>query len=255
MVIIKYYFRMCDWFSVISNICKLPTKVVQDLNNIGFVVIPGSVKSADLPQLVEAYDSAASLASSDDIRIGSSTTRVSDFVNRGDEKFDSIYLHQPLLEASYRVIGQPFKLSTMHARTLRPNSQASALHIDFKPDEEKFPLVSFIFMVDEFRNDNGATRFVPGSHKWTTIPNELTDDAVAGFEKQTRTACGQAGSIIIFNGSVWHGISANTTNEPRRSIQGAFIPRDAQAGTDFSAQMKSETLARISPLAKYLLEI
>ena len=246
---------MHDWFSVISKICELSAKVVQDLNDIGFVVIPGSIKSDDLPQLAEAYDSAVSSASSDDIRIGSSTTRVTDFVNRGDAEFDSLYIHRPLLEASYRVIGQPFKLSTMHARTLRPNSQTSELHIDFKPNEKRFPLVSFIFMVDEFRHDNGATRFVPGSHKWTTIPNDLTKDALTDVEKQTRTACGQAGSIIIFNGSVWHRISANTTSSPRRSIQGAFIPRDVQAGTDFSAQMKSETLARISPLAKYLLEI
>ena len=246
---------MSDWFSVINKSYELSAKVVQDLNDIGFVVIPGSVKSNDLSQLARAYDSAVSLASSDDIKIGSSTTRVNDFVNRGEGEFDSIYIHQPLLEASSRVIGQPFKLSTMLARTLRPNSQASELHIDFKPDEKRFPLVSFIFMVDEFRNDNGATRFVPGSHKWSAIPNELTNDALADFENQTQTACGQAGSIIIFNGSVWHGHSANITSTPRRSIQGAFIPRNAQSATDFSTHMRPETLIRISELAKYLLAI
>lgn len=246
---------MKDWFSVISKNCELSAKIVQDLNNIGFVIIPGSVKSSDLQQLAKAYDSAVSSASSDEIRIGSSTTRVNDLVNRGEGEFDSLYIHPPLLEASYHVIGQPFKLSTMLARTLRPNSQNSELHIDFKPNEKRFPLVSFILMVDEFRHDNGATRFVPGSHRWSANPNELTKDDLKDVENQTRKACGQAGSLIIFNGAVWHGISANTTNTPRRSIQGAFIPRDAQSATDFSARINSETLARISPLAKYLLDI
>jgi ectoine hydroxylase-related dioxygenase (phytanoyl-CoA dioxygenase family) len=175
-------------------------------------------------------------------------------VNRGKE-FDEFYIYQPLLQACCQVIGQPFKLSTMHARNLHSNSQAQELHIDFKPGEERFPLVSFIVMVDEFCDDNGATRFVPGSHKWSAISDKLTADALADYENQTVRACGQAGSMIIFSGSVWHGFSANTTPSPRRSIQGAFIPRNAQAATDFSFRMTSETLARISPLAKYLLAI
>lgn len=245
---------MHDWFSVINKGCELSAKVVQDLHDIGFVVIPGPVASGDLPQLAAAYDSALASASSEDIKIGSSTTRVNDFVNHGAE-FDALYIHQPLLKANCHVIGQPFKLSSMHARTLRPNSQAQSLHVDFKPDEKRFPLVSFILMVDEFRSDNGATRFVPGSHKWSVVPNELANDHLVDYENQVQTACGQAGSMIVFRGSVWHGHTANLTGATRRSIQGAYIPREAQAGTDFSARMHPETLARINPLAKYLLAI
>lgn len=186
------------------------------------------------------------------MRVGSTSTRVSDFVNRGPE-FDELYVCQPLLKACCHIIGQPFKLSSMHARTLHPHAQAQGLHIDFKPDEERFPLVSFIWMVDEFRGNNGATQFVPGSHNWSEIPHELTSNRLAEFENQIVKACGQAGSVIIFNGSVLHGHSENATDTPRRSIQGAFIPRDAQAGTDFSTRMRSETRARISTLARYIL--
>ena len=254
--IFNYNFIMNNWFSVIGKNCELSARTVQDLFDFGFVVIPGSVKSDDVAQLKTAYDSAFLSASSDDIRIGSTSTRVNDFVNRGEAaEFDSLYIYQPLLEACHHVIGQPFKLSSMHARTLHPNIPAQNLHIDFKPDEEKFPLVSFILMVDEFRTDNGATRFVPGSHKWSANPNKLSNDALAEYEKQTQTACGQAGSMIIFNGSVWHGYSANLTSRPRRSIQGAFIPREEQAATDFSSRMRPESLARISLLSKYLLGI
>lgn len=245
---------MEDWFSLISADCKLSANAIRSLNDVGFVVIPGLIAPDRLAQLSAGYDSAVASASSDDVGVGGTTTRVHDFVNRGSE-FDELYVCRPLLEACCHVIGRPFKLSSMLARTLHPNAQAQGLHVDFKPDEERFPLVSFIWMVDEFRSDNGATQFVPGSHNWSEVPHELTIDRLAEYENQMATACGRAGAVIILNGSVLHGHSANTTGAPRRSIQGAFIPRDARAGTDFSTRMRPETLARIGSLARYVLAI
>ena len=76
-------------------------------------------------------------------------------------------------------------------------------------------------------------------------------DATADYTGQV-SACGPAGSLLIFNGSTWHGHAANTSDKPRRSLQGAFIPRTGQAATDFNARMQSETRARLGPLAHYL---
>lgn len=142
---------MNDWFSVIGKISELSAQAVQDLNEIGFTVISSAIKSNNLPLVTAAYDDAVCFASSDDKRIGSSTTRVNDFANRGSE-FDELYIFPPLVEACYQIIGQSFKLSSIHARTLHPNVQAQELHIDFKKDEEKFPLVGFILMIDEFQD-------------------------------------------------------------------------------------------------------
>lgn len=244
---------MHDWFSIISAGCEPSADAFQELRDVGFVVIPGPLAPDCLAHLAAAYDSAVDSANSDDVSIGSTTTRVTDFVNRGPE-FDELYVYQPVLEACCRIISQPFKLSTMHARTLRPRSQAQALHVDFKRDSDGYPMVGFIFMVDEFRSDNGATRFVPGSHKWDILPDELLNDGRADYEDQV-LACGPAGSTIVFNGSVWHGHTANLSGKPRRSIQGAYIRREAQSGANLPARMSPETLARIGPLARYLLEI
>lgn len=245
---------MEDWFNLINTDFELSTNALQSLNDFGFAVIPRLIAPDRLARLSESYDSAVASASSDDLSVGRTTTRVHDFVNRGSE-FDELYICPPLLKACCHIIGQPFKLSSMLARTLHPKAQAQGLHVDFKPDEERYPLVGFIWMVDEFRSDNGATQFVPGSHNWSTVPHELTNEQLAAYENQTVTACGQAGSVIIFNGFVLHGHSANSTDAPRRSIQGAFIPRDAPAGTDFSTRMRPETLTRIGSLARYVLAI
>lgn len=106
-------------------------------------------------------------------------------------------------------------------------------------------------MIDEFRPDNGATCFLPGSHESVIDPEE----AASIPSERLVPACGPAGSVLIFNGSVWHGHGANTTGQPRRSIQGAYIRRDAKPAIDFASRMTVETLGRIGPLARYVLVV
>ena len=71
-------------------------------------------------------------------------------------------------------------------------------------------------------------------------------DSQSDYEGEV-LACGIAGSLILFNGSVWHGHTANVSSESRRSIQGYFVRRDANSGIDWSPRMQPETLARICP--------
>lgn len=201
--------------------------------------------------LADAYDEAINRATGDDVRVGSTTTRVNDFVNRG-AAFDAVYVYPPLLEACCRVIGRPFRLSSLLARTVRPHQPAQGLHVDVQSDSADWPLLGFILMVDEFRTDNGATRFVPGSHHRANPP-EMADPC-ADHPDQV-LACGPAASLLIFNGSTWHGHTANSADGERRSLQGFFVPRTGHAVTDFGIRMLPETRERLSPLAKYLLAI
>jgi len=223
------------------------------LQERGFVVLPGPVPSDRVPQLADAYDAAMGSARPDEVKIGDTSTRVSDFVNRGSE-FDALYVFPPLLEACCLVINQPFKLSSLHARTVRPYAPAQDLHVDVHRDSADWPLLGFILMVDEFRADNGATRFVLGSHRRLDTPPDSISDLRADNPEQV-LACGAAGSLLVFHGSAWHGHSANTSGDSRRSIYGAFIPQNGRAGTDFAAGMQPETRARLGPLARQVLAV
>ena len=53
-----------------------------ELQERGFVVLPGPVPSDRMERLDNAYTAAVASAIGDDITIGSTSTRVSDFVNR-----------------------------------------------------------------------------------------------------------------------------------------------------------------------------
>ncbi len=231
------------WFDSLAAKAALSPAEVRALEEEGFVVTRGPLSSAEVASLPAAYDSATALAGPADVREGSTTTRVTDFVNRGPE-FDGLYLHAPLLQACCRIIGQPFRLSSVVARTLRPGTLPAKLHVDFQNDASGWPMVGFIVMIDEFRPENGATRFLRGSQG---MPDE------SGMLEASVPACGPAGSMIIYNGSVWHEHGPNRTGAPRRSIQGAFIRRTEIAALDWRSRMRPDVLARLSPLSLYLL--
>lgn len=230
----------------------LPPDAARQLLDVGYVVIPGPIAPHDVPRLQDAYDRAVATADGADVR-NSSSTRVTDFVNRGPE-FDSIYVYPPLLAACCLIIGEPFKLSGTRARTLEPGAPSESLHVDVKHRADGWPIVGFIMMIDAFDAENGATRFVPGSHLQTREPSQAMADPNYVHAEQA-LACGPAGSIIIFNGSAWHGHTANRSSRRRRSFQGHFIPRLAKASVDHKARMRPEVLARIGDLAKYVLAI
>jgi hypothetical protein len=92
-------------YQAIAAQSQLPTDVAWQLRDAGFVVIPGPATPGGIERLSEAYDHAVATADAADVRVASST-RVTDFVNRGPE-FDGIYIFPPLLAACCLIIGRP----------------------------------------------------------------------------------------------------------------------------------------------------
>ncbi|WP_420818762.1 phytanoyl-CoA dioxygenase family protein [Occallatibacter savannae] len=168
--------------------------------------------------------------------------------------FDEVFLHEPLLTACSLFFEGDFKLSSFLGRTLRARTPAQALHADLPRASQDAPLLGFILMLDSFRRENGATRFIPGSHKWPSVPDEATGQT--GTQHPDEVMCfGEKGTMIVFDGSVWHGHGANLTSGNRRSIQGYFVRRTVRQGFDFRTRLSEQVQTRMQPLARHLLEL
>lgn len=252
--------------SLVRRCCLLPRETVtarppeglsaddrDALATRGFVVVPGPYSAEELPRVQAAYDDACTRAATEDVHVGRASTRVTDFVNRG-AIFDSIYTWPPVLDAARQVVGDSFRLSVLHARTLHRGAPAQELHVDVPRTSDAWPMLGVILMVDDFRPDNGATRFVPGSQRWTELPERVLADRAAPHPHEM-LACGPAGSVLLFDASTWHGYTANTSPAVRRSLQATFIPRGGRPATDFLARMDSATLARLGAVAREVIGV
>jgi ectoine hydroxylase-related dioxygenase (phytanoyl-CoA dioxygenase family) len=233
---------------------RLRAAVSAELHAAGFCVLRCIVPAAKMARVAAAYDRAFATATAPDFKHARSggSTRLTDLVTR-DAEFDELYVLEPVLFACADTIGPQFKLSSFSGRTVLPGAAAQGLHVDVRPDEDAWPLLGFIVMVDEFREDNGATRFAPGSHRAEPTGaregNQRPDDCAHVL------ACGEPGSVVVYLGSTWHGYSANRSGNPRRSIQGAYIPRGGTAGVQWQSRLSVEALGGLSQVARRVLAV
>jgi len=216
---------------------------MSELRQRRFIVANGPFSCNESGRIATDYDHVFAVTPDAQIKHGRTSTRWGGLV--AVEPFYRIYLHPPLLRTASERIGGPVKLSSFCARTLLPNVAAEPLHQDVAPGADGYPLVGFIFMVDEFRAENGATRFIAGSQ----------DGARPATDALASDACGPAGSMLIFDGTTWHGHGANRTDTPRRSIQGAFIPQNHTAACRWTEELSIAQVNGLPADARRLLSL
>ena len=104
-----------------------------------------------------------------------------------------------------------FQLASTSAIQIDPGQQAQTLHRDDNVYPFKHPgppsVMVAIWAIDAFTADNGATRVVPGSHLWDDVQKPREDDA--------RTVVMPRGSVLLFDGALFHGGGENRSDRSR----------------------------------------
>lgn len=127
--------------------------------------------------------------------------------------FDALAIHPLLLGVLDGVLGPSYQLSAPTGIEIGPGEKAQVLHTDdgIYPLPRPHPevVLNSMWALDDFTEANGATRVVPGSHKWTD--RRPTED-------ETVKVTMPAGSVLFISGNLWHGGGANTTERTRLGV-------------------------------------
>ena len=130
---------------------------------------------------------------------------------------------------------------------------AQPLHADSGAlaDEQGCWVCNSVWMLDDFTAENGATRVVPGSHRWQGVSPAGLYATYPG----ERLVTGPAGTVVVMNAHMWHGGTPNRTASPRRAMHVYFTRWDKPQQQYQKQLLSPEVQARLSPEARQLLAL
>jgi ectoine hydroxylase-related dioxygenase (phytanoyl-CoA dioxygenase family) len=145
---------------------------------------------------------------------GEHTRRVYSLAGKG-EVFLRIAEHPRIVALLDALLLPNWLLSTLQSIRLYPGENAQAWHTDdafyLVPRPRTRLAVSTIWALEDFTVENGATEVIPGSHRWGyEHPNDRAEKAVPAIMP--------AGSVIVFDGALWHRGGDNRSSGTRLAL-------------------------------------
>jgi ectoine hydroxylase-related dioxygenase (phytanoyl-CoA dioxygenase family) len=146
---------------------------------------------------------------------GLRTTRIYNLLARG-KMYEAIPVHEAVLPIVESVLDRGLLVSSLSSIAIGPSEAAQPIHADDMQIPLPKPHVAIVcntmWALTDFTEANGATRLFPGTHTSAENP-EIGRAYEGGIAAEMRR-----GSVLVFNGSIWHGGGANTTSERRVGI-------------------------------------
>ena len=231
----------------------------QQLDENGYVILENYMGDRLLAELRERI---AQLFLSEGERAGSEfkqeeqTQRLANLVDKG-EIFQRAIAMPEILDRIAHVLGPQFKLSSLNARSANPHSTwVQPLHADMGaiPDEKGYWVANTVWMLDDFTEQNGAIRMVPGSHRWGRLPQQALADLQARHPEEILIT-GKAGTVVVMNAHLWHGGTANRTARPRCAMHAFYARWDKPQQQYQKRLLRPEVQERLTPPLRKLLAL
>jgi ectoine hydroxylase-related dioxygenase (phytanoyl-CoA dioxygenase family) len=193
------------------------TDHVERIAREGYTIIPGAIEPDLVRALREDLDRLVAelgVVPSDNDFEGRETLRVYNLLARGP-LYARVPVHPEVLPVVEGVLDAGCLVSSLSSIDIGPGETAQPIHAD----DQLMPLAkphvptvcNTMWALTDFTEANGATRIIPGSHLADVSPDfgQPYDSIPAEME---------AGSVLVWHGSLWHGGGANATGERRVGI-------------------------------------
>ena len=229
----------------------------ESLDRDGYLILPDLLSPEELAPLRRRFDQL--LANEDgqarELHSEANVGRLANLVDKGSE-WETCFSHPTVLAAVWHVIGGEMHLSSLNGRSALPGHGHQALHCDVYAGQAGagFRACNSLWMLDDFVPENGPTRLVPGSHRLARVPEDVLDDPSAAHPDEV-LALGGAGTVLVFNALTWHGGTRNRTARARRALHSFWVDRALRQQTDQAHWLSAETVERLSPPLRFLVDV
>ncbi|HIM12324.1 TPA: hypothetical protein EYM26_16200 [Candidatus Poribacteria bacterium] len=225
----------------------------RELDELGYTILEDFLTSKQVEEAIlaleEIYECEKDVVSLHE----PNTKRTFNLTSRA-EIFRQIIQLPRLVACMEYLLGSDYILSDMGGRSPMRGVSSQGLHRDggiFIPNPPYnvhaiLPLAAqSMFALSEFTPDNGATRFVPGSH--------IRDiDLGAVHPGEERLFICSPGTVLIYDNRLIHGGGPNTIDEIRYSIQGFCCRKYIKPFCDHTRSIPRDLIESASPLLRRL---
>jgi ectoine hydroxylase-related dioxygenase (phytanoyl-CoA dioxygenase family) len=141
---------------------------------------------------------------------GHRTVRIYNLLAYG-APFDEVPVHDSVLPIVEGVLDEGCLISSLSSIAIDPDEIAQPIHADdmvIPLEKPHRPIVcNSMWALSDFTAANGATRLVPGTHRQPSPDYGATCDSIPAEMAK--------GSVLIWDGALWHGGGANSTQTRR----------------------------------------
>lgn len=243
----------------------LESQEIRLLDKNGFVILPEVLTRSQVKSFADRLAELAQMEGEDagkEVHQEVGTLRLANLINK-DPRFDICYTHPSVLAAVKHILGINFKANSLNTRSALPGQGHQAFHMDWGPSkpEDWEPVLAglyqncnTIWMLDDFTAENGATRVVPGSHRFGRTPSDGMPDPRAPHPDEILLIA-PAGTVVVFNAHLWHSGTQNKSARPRLSMNMGFVPREQPQQTNQREYLRPETAARLTEPMRVVLDV
>lgn len=225
----------------------------RELLDQGCCVIPGVLTAAETERVRERLWAAAEESD----RLGVPTRQIGldpnehnvrvFYLLERDPIFRELIQHPTAIEFVTTLLTSDFLISNFTANIALPGSKSMELHSDqgiVVPEPWFQPWsINIIWCLNDVDEENGATRYLPGSHKIQRA-SDLPPDARARMVPFGASA----GSIAVMDGRLWHTSGANVSKDRERALLFGYYSRSfIRQQQNWNASLSLETIEALSP--------
>ena len=204
-------------------------EVVRHLDVYGYCLIENLISPSKCDQMAEKY---FQLHRHPDFRphfqgaaeIGGVNQTLFGTINKDEMCWDCI-THPDVLGVVRHFLGPNARLGEACTKWIKPGAPMAEIHVDstqdlFEPFPNKPWIINSMWMITDFTTENGATVFVPMSHKSRRYPFSISSEDI-----RICSVPASRGSVVLWQGGTWHSSGANISRDQQRmGLNVAYYP-------------------------------